>query len=301
MKTNLSTRPLPLSNILFFLLSFLLLSFPSGLLATTVERPIVVSASIGENIVTIYGFTSPFSRVELSSPRVFAFTYSNDSGAFAFNKTLLPKNPSDLCLSSIDDNYRRTFPVCIPPPPPTNYHTDIGPIILSPTLTLDTDMIKPNSTTVASGQSLPNSKIEIYLYQVNSNALVFPWLSQALTKINHPIYAFSLPHYSLTADHKGNYSFNLPTAYSSNYRLYSTAKYLDQQSPKSNTLTYVLPSLFSLFWQQNSWLIITLSIFVLTLFLFFYLIYIYYLAKPTVSYLPAIFSFPLAKPFTSLH
>ena len=96
-----------------------------------------ISASIGENRVSIFGYTAPKVRVELSSQNVFDVTFSNDEGYYLFDKTLLPKNPGELCLSSLDDSGRRSVPTCIPAPPATNYHTDIGPIILPPTITLD--------------------------------------------------------------------------------------------------------------------------------------------------------------------
>jgi hypothetical protein len=246
---------------------------------------VFVSAAIGENRVTITGYSSPNSTVELTSSKVYASTYSDPTGYFIFDRTTLPKDPGELCLSAIDNSHRRSTPTCIPAPPPTNYQTDIGPILLPPTLTLDNDQIKPNSTTVASGQSLPGSNVIIHLYQVNSSASVFPKTVQA----------FGLPEFTVQSDASGNYSFSLPTAYSSDYRLYSTVNYLDNQSPKSNTLVYKLPSLLWLFWQQNSWLIITLSIFVITLTFFFYLIYVNYLAKPSLHYLPVLFSYPLVK------
>lgn len=264
---------------------FICLIFPSKLLAYSNTKPVNISASIEENRVTIYGYTSPIARVELSSTKVFAVTFSDEFGYFEFDKTILPKNPSDLCLTATDDSSRQSTPVCIPPPPPTNYHTDIGPIILPPTITIENDTIKPNSTTATSGQSIPNSPIDIYLYQIDTNAPIFP----------KSVQAFGLPIFSTISDALGNYSFNLPTAYATNYRLYSTVKFGEDFSPKSNTLNYKLPSLWWLFWTQNSWLIVTLGIFVLTLTLFFYLIYVYYLSpKPTNRYLPAIFSYPLS-------
>jgi hypothetical protein len=268
---------------LFQLLSLAIAVPPPRPVVVRVKQNVTITASIGENCVTIYGYTSPSSRVELTSTKVFAATYSDPAGYYIFDKTILPKDPGELCLSSLDDNSRRSTPVCIPAPPATNYFTNTGPILLPPTITLDSDNIKPGATTIASGQSIPGSQIDIYLYQVNNSAPIFP----------KSVQAFGLPVFSTVSDSTGNYNFNLPTAYSSDYRLYSTVKYLDSQSPKSNTLTYLLPSLFWLFWQQNSWLIITLAIFVITLTLFFYLIYIYYLAPPSKRYLPAIFSYPL--------
>jgi len=263
---------------LFFLLFFLFPS-PSLALDLSLDRPVTVSASIGQNHVTINGYTSPGSKVELSSSRVFSLTYSESDGYFQFDRVLLPKNPSDLCLTSTDDNYRQSYPVCIAAPPATNYQTDIGPILLSPTLSLDSDKITPLETVIASGQSIPNSTVNIYFYQVTNNAFIFP----------KPAQAFSLPTFSTISDSSGNYSFNLPTAHSSNYRLYAAAVFNDFNSAKSNTLIYVLPSLFWLFWLENSWLIISLLIFIITLSLFFYLLYQTY-HRPR-RYLPAIFHF----------
>ena len=294
---------------MFLLLALIILFIPQpalakfGLEKIQDKEKVTVTASIEENRVTIYGYTSPISRVELSSTKVFAVTYSNNLGYFEFDKTILPKDPSDLCLTTTDDSSRLSTPVCIPPPPATNYHTDIGPIILPPTITIDNESIKPNSTTVTSGQSIPNSPIEIYLYQIDSKAPIFPSLDVALAKFRpKSVQAFGLPIFSTISDNLGNYSFNLPTAYATNYRLYSTVKFGDDHSPKSNTLNYRLPSLLWLFWLQNSWLIISLGIFVVTLTLFFYLLYVYFIVPSAkhIRYLPAVFSYPLVAQFTTL-
>lgn len=267
-------------------LAFWILTSASPCLGTDFisSSPVSISASIGENRVTIDGYTSPDSRVELSNSRVFSVTYSDNTGYFTFDQVLLPKNPGDLCLSAVDDSQRPTSPICIPAPPTTNFHTNIGLIILPPTLTLDTGQVKPNSTSLASGQSIPNSTVNIYLYQAEDRAPVFP----------KAVHAFGLPVFSVKTDASGNYSFNLPTALSSYYRLYSTVLFHDNPSPKSNTLLYQLPSLFYLFWQTNSWLVITLFFFVTTLSFFFYLLYLYFHFPSQPRYLPVVFSYPLA-------
>lgn len=269
----------------FFLLSFFLSSdiyHLTSVFALEQTASTTVTASIGENRVTIYGYTSPNSRVELSSPRVFAVTYSGSDGYFLFDKTLLPKNPSDLCLTSFDNNYRSTSPVCIPPPPVNNYHTDIGPILLPPTLSLENDQINPNTTIVTSGQAIPDSQVNISFYKIDDSGISFP----------KEVQAYSLPLVTATTDKDGNFSINLPTAYSSDYRLYASAKFNDNYSPKSNTLIYILPSLFYLFIQQNRLLIVLLPIFILTIIILFYLLHLrskIYNLKP--RFLPAIKNF----------
>lgn len=266
----------------FFSLYFLLSSnicHLTSVFALEQTASTTISASIGENRVTIYGYTSPNSRVELSSPRVFSVTYSNTKGYFVFDKTLLPKNPSDLCLTSFDNNSRQTTPTCFPPPPATNYQTDIGPILLPPTISLENDKINPNTTVTTSGQAIPDSQVNLSFYKVTDTAKSF----------SKPAYAYSLPSIIATTDSQGNFSLNLPTAYSSNYRLYASAKFNHNYSPKSNTLIYILPSLFSIFLQQHPYLIYLLPLFILTLIVFFYLLH---LRKPKQPrFLPAIRQF----------
>jgi len=262
--------------ILLLLFSTLFVPTVSNAATYTDHSSVSVSASIGDNEVTIYGYTSPLSKVEMSGLNLYSQTYSDNSGYFLFFKTLLPKQPSELCFHSTDDNNRQSPPVCIPPPPETNYHTEIGPIILAPTLTIDTAKIKPNSTAFASGQSLPNSIIEIELFKVNDSALSFP--KQA--------YAYSLPTLTTQTDNNGNYEFTLPTAYSSNYRLYTSVKYQEEASPKSNTLVYALPSLWWFYWQQYYFFIILIPIFLITLAIFIILLFKSRKIKSTIQLYP---------------
>jgi hypothetical protein len=216
-----------------------------------IPKSVNISAQINENEVTIFGYTSPFAKVELENYQVYSQTYSDSTGYFKFNRTLLPKNPPDLCLSATDLDNRHTVPVCIPPPPSTQYHTDIGPIILPPSLTLDSATISTHSdTALASGQSLPNAPITIHFYQTQTNAPLLPL----------PASAFSLPRLTLNTDTQGHFSFSLPTIYSSRYRFFATTT----DSPKSTTLNYRLPGFFYLYYLSY------LFIFLLAIILFFF-------------------------------
>lgn len=236
--------------LLFFLI-------PPSIFATDFKQTesVTITASIIENRVTIFGYTSPNSRVELSSPKVFAVTYSNQEGYFLFDKSLLPKNPSNLCLISFDNHQRSTSPTCIPTPPPYNHHTDIGPILLPPTISLDNNQINPNSTVISSGQSIPNSTVSVHFYKVNDLGKSFP----------KQVQAYSLPAITASTDILGNFSLNLPTAYSSDYRLYASTKFNDNYSPKSNTLIYFLPSFISLFLQRYPFLYYFIPLFIILL------------------------------------
>jgi len=264
-----------------FLLLILFLLFPTSSRALEQSATVSVSAAVGENEVTIFGYTSPDSKVELTGINIYSLDYSDTNGYFEFNKLVLPKNSSELCLQSKDGSNRSSSLVCVPPPPATNYHTDMGPIILPPTISIDQNKINPNSTVTSTGQSIPKSTVTVYFYKVNDSAESFP----------KTVKAYSLPQIETTTDQDGNYSINLPTAYASNYRFYTSVTYKDNFSPKSNTLLYTMPSLFWIFLQQHLYLAILIPVFIFTLILFFILLFfnsstVYQLRSK--HYLPAI-------------
>lgn len=121
--------------------------------------------------------------------------------------------------------------MCLPPPPPVNTFTNIGPIVLAPTLSQD----KGSQELITSGQSVPNSTLNLQLFQIENKP--------SLVKIAH---AFSLPQFTTTTDQNGNFNLNLPTQYSSQYRYYATIVTKDMlSSAKSNTLWYQNPSSFN--------------------------------------------------------
>ena len=208
------------------------------------KESVTVSAQIPASTITIYGYTSPNSRVELSSSRAFAVTYSQNDGYFVFDRLILPRHSLDLCLTSLDESNRLNNPVCIPEPPLLNNYTDIGPILLSPTITLDLQNL------YSSGQSIPNSTIQVYLYQQDS-----PF---SLIKT---VQAFAIPILETKTDSRGNYSLNLPNTVATNYRIFSTAIHLEANSPKSNTLLYHPHYFISLLYLLIPLLIIILSLF----------------------------------------
>jgi hypothetical protein len=203
------------------------------------NKDVQVSASIEETKITIFGFTCPKCKVELSNPYTYAITYSDDKGYYIFNKLIIPKKFSDLCLTTIDKNNNHSAPNCIAPPPVTKYSTDIGPVLLSPSIKLTKD--------TASGESFPNSPLNIHLFK------------QA--------HAYSLPIITTSTDEKGHYEINIPNQYQSNFRLYTTANYQNNNSPRSNTLIYHLPI------SNEYWLYIFLPILIILLtFLFHWIL-----------------------------
>lgn len=254
--------------------------FPLILLALGATNPSVhVTASIHSRELTIFGYSSPSAKIVIEAPGIYGQALTDPTGYFEFNHLILPYQPRELCLTSQDSDNRSTPPLCLSPPPAGNLYTRIGPIILPPTITLDSSKISPNSTAYASGQSLPNSTIEITFYQVNQNTISFP----------KEISAFSLPVYQTSTNSDGTFSFSLPTSYSSNYRLFASAKYQQEPSPKSNTLTFHLPSLWYLFFLQNWFILLFTPLYFFTLILFLYLIWCYLF--PQKRFFPVPFTF----------
>ena len=211
------------------------------------KESVKVSANIPASTVTIFGYTSPNSRVELSSSKAFAVTHSQNNGYYIFDHINLPRHSQDLCLTSLDESNRLNNPTCISEPPIYNNFTSIGPILLSPTITLDLQ------NQYSSGQSIPNSTIKLYLYQQDSP---FSFIKK--------VEAFSIPVIETQSDADGNYSLNLPSTVATNYRIFSTAIHLDANSPKSNTLLYHPNYFISLLY-----LLIPLFIIILSLFFIF--------------------------------
>lgn len=227
-----------------------------------------ITAFIGHTLVTIFGYTSPDSKVIMDSSRVYLTTYSNSSGYFEFSQIAIPYHPSDLCFTSIDAYHRSTSPICIPPPP-AQFSSNIGPVLLPPTISLD--------SSTSSGQAIPDSTVQLHLYQTNPRP-----------QLVRPAQAFSLPVLSTQTDSSGNFSLSIPDVYASDYRLFATVLFKDNSSSKSNTLFYTLTSPFDF-----TWLII--AFFALTLILFIYLLYLYFHPK---RFLPALVPIPTHCSFT---
>lgn len=193
-----------------------------------VNHSVTVSAAIPENRLTIFGYTSPSSRVEISNPDIFSVTYSGTDGYFIFDRIIVTKNTGEYCLSSKDDSLRATPPLCLPAPPPINTSTDIGPIILAPTLSLEKNS---DGQLISSGQSVPDSNLTLYFFQTEKK----PSLTKAAN-------AIGLPQLTTTTDPEGHFSLNLPNQYVSDFRYFATVitpKGLP--SAKSNTLFFTFP------------------------------------------------------------
>lgn len=207
---------------------------------------VTVSATIGEPILTIFGYTSPSALVKLDGFRTADHVISDTSGYFRFEKVYLPlpdPNYPELCLSSVDTQSRlANFPTCLPSLPGGRLNITVGPVLLPPTLSLSKGNFLPLEQVIAKGSTIPNTKVQIYL--AND-------LQQKLSLVK-PAEAYSLPIYETMADGNGNFEFNLPAESPSTWRFFASAEFAGSPTPKSNTLIFKI-----LNWWGWLWLIVT--------------------------------------------
>ena len=257
--------------IFFLIFLFLILLKPFFLnlkSAAAAENPqsyqITVSATIGESRLTLFGWTSPQSLVELQGQRVSESVIANNQGYFFFDRILLPAPRSprsasgvgeveptypELCLTSIDTQSRASFPTCLPPLPLGSFDISIGPVLLPPTISLSKGNFLPNEQAIAQGLTIPDSEVTIFLANdISKKSLI----SQFLNILISPVNAYSLPKYQVRADEKGNFEFNLPSNSTgpTSWKIFAAATHLGSPSPKSNTLTFRILGWWEWLWEQ---------------------------------------------------
>jgi len=215
-----------------------------------------ISAVVGYGIFTIEGYTSPEARIELSSSQANLGnqqTRADKNGFFRFNNIILPERPGELWLHSTDNQGLTSSPVSIPQPPPGIER--IEDILLPPTLAHSKGFFQKGSRSLAFGQTIPNSQVEVYLFEsqdipwFKKLLLVLPLPSkkaQAQEKISFP----SLNKLTLKTSEDGYFSFDLPNQKNQFFRYYAGSIYQENYSPKSNTLSFRVLSFTEALYQQ---------------------------------------------------
>lgn len=240
---------LPISLLAFFFLSLLTVlkvAQPPPAGSISISREAVVSVSIGEPLLTLFGYTAPNALVEASGIGVLAQTRSNEKGYFEFTTIFAFPATREICLSSVDNRKQESSPVCLPMPSFTALKRNVGPVILPPTINLAKGKFLPRETIAASGQSIPNTQLTVSLFRAE------PTFPATLTRIVlvKDVLADSLPVYTVKTDQNGNFSFNLPSTTANTFRLFSQTSFNNSPSPKSNTLTFRVLSVFEYFWER---------------------------------------------------
>lgn len=233
--------------LLLLLLPFALLLFRSVAWATSpISYEIIVSASLGEPKLTLFGYASPQAKVQLEGNRVYEETTALSDGYFLFDRIFLPRADPDypeLCLIAQPENQNQlaTFPTCLPPLPSGPFNLRIGPVLLPPALQLEKNRFLPNEQVQASGFTLPNAPVELFLANELSS-------SSPLANLIRPVLAYRLPVYQTKTNNQGYFEFNLPVSQPTSWRVFASAQYAGQPTPKSHTLTFQLLSWWAYLW-----------------------------------------------------
>lgn len=207
-------------------------------ISTTLETN--VNLTIGDHHFTLFGYTSPYALVSFSGLGIFDQTYADEKGYFVFKNRYSPFSPKEACLTAQDQFGRLTSPVCLPPLP-TNYDVKIGPVIMPPTLSLDKNDYWIGDQVILTGQTIPNSDINLSLFTENTSYQTIDQLISFFPLVKKT-YAFSFPKLEIKSDKKGNFSISLPSTSAKKYRFFTQTFYLEKSSPASRKLTVeILP------------------------------------------------------------
>lgn len=239
---------------------------------------VTVSATVGEPKLTLFGYTSPSAVVNLSGIGVTSQTIADQTGYFYFDRIFLPipterwvsENITELAypelyLQVIDTNNRVSSPVILPTLPLGPYEISVGPILMSPTITVEKGSFQPGEQIIASGQTTPNSEVTIYLANdQQKGTLDWLWKITPFSFLKpQKAYAYFIPKYQIVSDNNGNFQFNLPNNFTDgniSWKVFASSTYLNAPSPKSNSLSFSILN----FWQ---WLLMQIKIIILGLFI----------------------------------
>lgn len=193
-----------------FLSLLLFISVSASVLAVNTLRHSFgtkVSASVGEYLLNISGFVSPYASVVLTSNGVFIrATVADAKGNFYFTDVLINKGFSGFCLEAVDFKRIGDSYTCISVPPATGSITKKN-LFLPPTLGLSTNSVAAGGEVLAFGYTMPNALVTLNLGNGKTMTVL--------------------------ADGTGYYIFKLKNIPAGKYQLYATAKYnnLDSLSP----------------------------------------------------------------------
>ena len=210
---------------------------------TSMSSPeVTVSATLGERKLTIFGWAPAQAQIKLDGVAIYDSVTAAQDGSFLISGIYLPPVSlyPEICLQAQDTVGRTSQPTCLPRLEAGQYNYQVGPILLSPTLSLNKGEIIKGESAVASGKTTPNTEVGIFLAReenLNKNQLSLVKTAQA----------YYIPKYQIRSNKDGDFEFNLPTEAVDKWRVFASATIVDNPSPKSNTLVFrVQPLIYSL-------------------------------------------------------
>ena len=199
---------------LIILLQYLIISYFVGI--SQVEAGVQsgvkteVKAEIaGKFSLRLFGYTSADSLVQVLGVRTYAQGTSDRTGYFLFKDITIASEAKEICISAIDTERRSSFPLCIALPN-TVKPTEIGPLLLSPTLSLSEANIWQNQQAGLSGMTIPESEVIISFFEVSDSDTQRAGPVAAASAFSFPfipsVFAAEVPILTAKADRKGRYS-----------------------------------------------------------------------------------------------
>lgn len=174
-----------------------------------------------QNTLSIYGYGPPNSDVSLVGFGVSERTTTDSVGLFIFSPIysysyIYP----ELCIQAKDDQNRVTSMSCIPALSKDNrIPLVVGPVYLSPTVSIDENWRVLGDNTFLDGKTAPNTEVNVYIAK-----------------------SYFIPTIQTKSDKDGNFSISLPTSDAFKYKIFVASRFGDNLSAKSNTLTFVVTS-----------------------------------------------------------
>ncbi len=206
-----------------------------------------ISATIpAKTSIKIFGYTSPDSTVQVTGVRVFGQTASDKTGYFEFREVAISAEALEICVSTIDSDKRLGFPFCFRLPDNLAV-IEVGPLLLSPTISLSSTKIWQNQKVYGEGKTIPNQPVEVSFFEIPPKTLSQKISNYIAVLFNNQALASDLPILSITSGRNGLFNFNLPTSRAIAYRVFVKAVFKDKPTLKSQTLTYSIGSNFSYF------------------------------------------------------
>ena len=180
------------------------------------ERVVDVTARVGKyKIEKLTGWSSPFSEITLSSRYTFRKTSADETGFFVFYSIPIDETRG-LCLIAQDVNMFPSFPLCLAPLV-ENQDIIIENVLLSPTISLESNQIPSGKTAKASGMTFPGSQVDVYFFIDNKYNFQFEILNfKSIFKFFNfkflkSAYAVGLPRYRVKSNANGYFEFSLPS------------------------------------------------------------------------------------------
>ncbi|QLG69233.1 MAG: hypothetical protein CH104c_0001 [Candidatus Woesebacteria bacterium] len=207
----------------------------------------------------IFGYAPSSTFVSLIGKNTLELTSANESGYFEFNNVPLPEIKGEvgfypeLCIQAYFQE-SSTQPTCLAPLPVGNKSYEIGPVVLSPILIIEKGEATTDSQIKAIGKTTPNTELAIFLAKEEQKTNILDIIDKI--KLIKTVSAYYLPKYQTVSDANGNFEFNLPTESSSRWRIFAASLFQGQNSPKSNTLSFlVIPQTLELIQKLISFII----------------------------------------------